>query len=215
MATLAFSAARRVRGPAAALLPAPRPPRRGRGPGLLLAVVAAAGLALLAAGLWIPAKAWLAGRLLERSWRNARAGATATRPWPWADTFAVARLRVPRLGVDAIVLAGASGRTLAFAPGHVDGTAPPAGDGNCALAGHRDTTFRFLRELRPGDTIEIEAASGLRRRYAVRETAVVDQADTGVLAPTDAPALTLVTCWPFDALRPGGRGRYVVRAVDG
>ena len=81
-------------------------------------------------GAFIYGKAWLAQLLLEDAWRRTEVGASGpVRPWPWADTWPVARLEVPRLGIDEIVLAGGSGRTLAFAPGHVDGTAAPGSRG--------------------------------------------------------------------------------------
>lgn len=179
--------------------------------GLALALL---GGALVGRALWIPAKAALAQALLERAWRETRAtaGERSSRPWAWADTWPVARLRAPRLGISRIVLASATGRTLAFAPGHVDGTASPGTAGNSVLAGHRDTNFEFLRELRHGDELEVELADGGRARYRVRESLVVDRAHSRVLAPTDEEVLTLITCWPFDALAPGGRQRYVIRA---
>ena len=82
------------------------------------------------AGVWIYAKAALAQVLIKHAWDEALAGHKAMRPWPWADTYPVARLAVPALGVDEIVLAGASGRTLAFGPGHMDGTAAAGAPGS-------------------------------------------------------------------------------------
>jgi sortase A len=86
----------------------------------------------------------------------------------------VARLRVLRLGVDEIVLAGGHGQAMAFGPGHLSRTAAPGQEGNVVLAGHRDTHFRFLRDLQPGDEILLEAAYGAPRQYRVTETAVVN-----------------------------------------
>jgi LPXTG-site transpeptidase (sortase) family protein len=120
---------------------------------------------------------------------------------------------VPALGIDEIVLDGASGRTLAFAPGHLDGSAAPAGPGITVLAGHRDTHFRFLRDLKPGMLLILEAADGHRRRYRVTATHVVDKRRTDVAAATTQPTLTLITCYPFDAVAPGGPQRYVVEAA--
>lgn len=173
--------------------------------------MALAGALSFGLGLYIPAKAAAAQLLLRAAW--ARTGATPVRPWPWARTWPVARLLVPRLKIDEIVLDGAEGTALAFAPGLVDGTASPGQPGNVALAGHRDTVFRFLGELRLGDELRLETGRGCRRRYAVRETAVVREDDTWVLAPASG-VLTLVTCYPLDATRPGGTLRYVVRAVE-
>ena len=176
--------------------------------------LAAAGCTCLAAGGWVHAKAVLAQVLLERAWASSRAaGGSPVKAWSWADTWPVARLKAPRLGVDEIVLAGARGATLAFGPGHVAGTARPGDGGNVALAGHRDTHFRFLQDLAPGDTLELEAADGGTSRYVVEEARVVDHRDLEPLAPTPEPRLTLVTCYPFDAVLSGGPWRYVVTAT--
>jgi len=180
--------------------------------GLLLMVP---GALLLGDGAWIWAKGWLAQVLLHRAWQRARAGSSRPKPWPWADTWPVARLRVPSLGVDEIVLAGASGRTLAFGPGHVDGTAPPGRPGVCVLSGHRDTHFAFLEKLRAGAEIDLETADGRRTRFRVTSTEVLDRDDTWVLADDGvSDLLTLVTCWPFHAVAPGGPGRFVVWAEE-
>jgi sortase A len=195
------------------------PERRARGGralnGLLLAAAAlAAGLGLWQTGgaAYIHAKAWLAQVLLETAWVETRGGAPRAKPWPWADTWPVARLSAPRLGVERIVLAGASGRTLAFGPGHLDGTAPPGAPGHSVVSGHRDTHFRFLEDLRPGDELRVERPDGDVRRYRVTAAEVLD-ARTATLAPGDGrPLLSLVTCWPFDAVAPGGPLRYAVFA---
>jgi sortase A len=179
----------------------------------------ALGVLLAGAGLWqigaagtIHAKAWLAQVLLTRAWETTLAGATAVRPWPWADTYPLARLQAPALGVDRIVLAGASGRTLAFGPGHLDGTAAPGRAGHTVLSGHRDTHFRFLEDLAPGSELRLQRPDGGWQSYRVVETRVIDTRRAR-LAPGDGrPALTLVTCYPFDAVVPGGPLRYLVFA---
>ena len=180
-----------------------------------------AAAALLALGLWqvseagwIHAKAGLAQHLLERAWARSTQGERQARPWPWSDTWPVARLRVPRLGIDLIVLAGASGRTLAFGPGHHDGTALPGAEaGNAVISGHRDTHFRFLKDLAPGDALRVQRPDGGWRDYRVIGAEVID-ARQARLAPDDGrPLLSLVTCYPFDALIPGGPLRYVVTAA--
>jgi sortase A len=180
-------------------------------------VLLAAGLALLANGLWIPAKAELAQHLLRRAWERTLASGGTQRfaPWPWADTWPVARLLAPAQDVDLVVLAGASGRTLAFGPGHHAGSAAlgagPGAPGVTVLAGHRDTHFRFLGALRPGDELRVQTPDGRWRRYRVLGHRVVDARDARLLAEP-AAALALVTCFPFDAPVPGGPLRYVVWA---
>jgi sortase A len=91
------------------------------------AVVMALGLMLCGQGLWIPAKAALAQVLLERAFERSLATGRPVKPWPWADTWPVARISFPRLHRQVIVLDGASGQALAFGPGHMAGT-PDAWD---------------------------------------------------------------------------------------
>ncbi len=187
-------------------------------------VLAASGLTLLGHGLWLPLKAEVAQVLLERAWRMTLQRGGEERPWPWADTWPVAKLRIGIANlesdqrenqlrtVDRIVLAGVDGASLAFGPGLDPRSARPGSGGHTVLAGHRDTHFRFVRRLAVGDEIEMQAADGNWTRYRVVGTQVVDQESLGVLAPTSQPVLTLVTCYPFDAVTAGGNQRYVVRA---
>lgn len=178
----------------------------------VFALVALLGAMLVAHGLYIPAKALVAQVLLERAWARARAGDDDVRPWPWADTAPVGRVRVPRLDVETIALAGASGRTLAFGPGHVYGTPRPGERGNVVLAGHRDTHFAFVEHLVVGDEVHLEDVAGRTARFVIEDALVVDVSDTWVMAQTTDERLTLMTCWPFGAIRPGGVERYVVIA---
>ena len=171
------------------------------------------GLWQFGQGAWIHAKAWLAQALIERAWSRTLAGEAMAKPWPWADTWPVARLRAPRLGVARDVLAGANGRSIAFGPGHLFGTPLPGQAGNSVVAAHRDTHFRFLRQLAAGDEFVVQMADGRRRRYRVAQSAVVDKRDLDPVRQGDGTRLTLVTCYPFDALRAGGPLRYVVTAV--
>lgn len=178
--------------------------------GLVLLLVGAALLLALDAG-WLHAKAWLAQQLLQDAWAATRATQQPQRPWPWADTHPVARLRVAARGIDQIVLAGDAGRSLAFGPGWAQASAAPGARGTGVISGHRDTHFAFLRELQPGDAIELESDRGLRR-YRVVATRVADvRREQIALGPGDA--LLLVTCWPFEAVIAGGPLRYVVQAA--
>lgn len=169
------------------------------------------GLASVARGSWIFSKALLAQVLLRRAWAAARTGDGRARPWPWADTWPVARLLSPARGVDLVVLEGATGSSIAFGPGHIQGSALPGAAGNVALAGHRDTHFRFLEQLELGEPLWLELPNGGVQRYEVQSESVVDEHDTRLLQ-TPGHWLTLVTCYPFDAPLVGGPMRYVVRA---
>jgi sortase A len=184
---------------------------------LSLAFLAIAA-ALVAQGLWIPAKAELAQQLLNRAWNATRDGARDVRPWPWADTWPVARIRLRGEAEPLVVLAGASGRTLAFAPALLDGSAPVGAPGVTVIAAHRDTHFRRLESLELGDRFELERPDGAVYGYAVAAIDVIDTARQGLDMSADESVVALVTCWPFDAVTPGGTERYVVtgrlRAVN-
>lgn len=177
------------------------------------AVLALVGAWELAGAAYVHVKAFAAQHLLQLAWMRARDAGAAPRPWPGADTRPVARLSVPRLRVERIVLEGASGRSLAFGPGHLPGTAAPGSFGNSVLAAHRDTHFGFLRELVPGDVLVMERTAGRVRRYRVKDPRVTRADDASVTGEAGDTRLTLVTCWPFDAVRPGTPWRYVVVAV--
>lgn len=161
---------------------------------------------------YVHAKAVLGQALLMRSWEASRARGAAAKPWPWADTHPVARLRAPAYDVDLLVLAGANGRTLAWGPGHVEGTATPGTRGNAVVTGHRDTHFAFLRDVKRGDALLVESADGTTRRYRVERTFMADRASLALPADDRATTLALVTCYPFDAIDPGTPLRYAVVA---
>ena len=174
-------------------------------------VLLTAGSFLLANGCWIRAKAVLAQFLLQQAWEQTLQSGEQVKPWPWADTWPVARLRMERLGVDLIVLEGESGEVLAFGPGHLPGSSEPGSRGHCVLAGHRDTSFRFLQQLQAGDTFSLQSRDKKLHSYRIRETAI-REAETLYLAESDLPCLTLFTCYPFDTLQPGTHLRYLVFA---
>jgi sortase A len=177
-----------------------------------VAAFLALGFWQLGQGAYIPAKAWLAQELMQRAWLRINAGEDRASPWPWADTWPVARLTAESHGIDLIVLAGGSGRTLAFGPGHLGASAMPGTVGNSIIAGHRDTHFSFLRDVEHGERLGIETTAGRRFAYEVVDMQVVDSRKGSLVLDTDLAMLTLVTCYPFDALEAGGPLRYVVTA---
>jgi sortase A len=123
----------------------------------------------------------------------------------------IGRIEIPRLGVTAIVRAGSDSRTLQLAVGHIPGTAYPGEPGNVGLAGHRDTFFRQLRDIRPDDVIAMVTSEG-RFTYRVQRTDIVQPSDVWVLDPTNEPSLTLVTCYPFSYIGTAPE-RFIVRAA--
>jgi sortase A len=178
-------------------------------------LAAAFGAVLAALGLghagWVEAKAALAQVLLVRAWEHTRSTGEPARPWPWADTVPVARLRMPRLEIDQIVLSGAGGRSLAFGPSMSGAGALPGEPGTVVVSAHRDTHFRFLRELSIGDRIWLETSSA-HHAYEITAIRVVDSRREGIAVDGDEALLNLVTCYPFDAINPRGPLRYVVTA---
>lgn len=167
----------------------------------------------LGQGAYIPAKAWLAQDLMQRAWVRTGMGQARATPWPWADTWPVARLTARSGAIDLIVLAGGSGRTLAFGPGHLSASAMPGEVGNAVIAGHRDTHFRFLQSIESGERLNLELSNGRKHVYEVVAVDIVDSRKGALRLDTDDAMLSLVTCYPFAAREAGGPLRYVVTAI--
>jgi sortase A len=181
-----------------------------------LLLVLIAGGCLTSRAVYLHAKAELAGVLIRRAWQNGAKNGELLPPWPWADTHPVARLRIPRLGYDEIVLNAATPRTLAFGPARLLSGVALGEPGNLVLAGHRTSWFRPIEALAAGDSIKLEwfdARRGrlLERTYTVNAIRVVLPEDVGLLAPTSDDALTLITCYPFRR-SPRSPQRFLVRA---
>ena len=177
----------------------------------ILAAVGLTAAVFLIDALWIPVKAELAQHLLERAWLRTLAGEPDARPWPWADTRAVAVLEVPRLGLHEVVLEGSSGRNLAFGPTLVN-TARIDKTADRVLSGHRDTHFSFLRDLQTGDLLRLHTPTEIRD-YRVSWLETVDSRVQKLVIDDSVERLTLLTCYPFDAATPGGPLRWVVTAL--
>ena len=122
----------------------------------------------------------------------------------------IARIEIPEIGLDALVLEGDDSGTLRLGAGHIPGTALPGGPGNVGIAGHRDTFFRCLRKIDKNASITLRT---LRRTYQYRvdEIVIVDPTQLAVLAPTAGHVLTLVTCYPFNFLGAAPE-RFIVHA---
>jgi sortase A len=175
-------------------------------------VLALVGTILFGDGAYIHAKAWLAQVLLERAFDRSIAAGQPVKPWPWADTWPVARIEVRRIGASAIVLDGTSGQALAFGPGHLNRTVDAGERGTAVYAAHRDTHFRFLRNVAVGDVIEITRNDGRRFQYRADASRVVRFDASGIDPAAQDFELVLTTCWPFDAITPGPE-RYVLHAT--
>jgi sortase A len=129
-----------------------------------------------------------------------------------AEGGVIGQIQIPRIGLTAIVVQGDSLKILRRAVGHIRGTALPGQAGNVALAGHRDTFFRPLRHIRPGDVITLKTPGGYFH-YQVESTIVVPPSDVEVLRPASRRELTLITCFPFEYVG-SAPNRFVVRAYE-
>jgi len=129
---------------------------------------------------------------------------------PVVEGTALSRMEIPRLGLSVVVVEGVEPRDLRLAVGHVPGTALPGETGNIGIAGHRDTFFRPLADVRGNDIIWL-TSGGTSYEYAVERVEIVNPSDVQVLDPSSEPELTLVTCYPFYYVGPAPQ-RYVVRA---
>ena len=123
---------------------------------------------------------------------------------------ALGRLEISAIGLEAMIMEGTDAKTLRRAVGHISGTPLPGQQGNVAIAGHRDTFFRALRNIREDDEITLTTVAG-SYRYRVNSIRVVEPDDMAVLDNSDAAILTLVTCYPFYFVGPAPK-RFVVRA---
>lgn len=169
---------------------------------LLLTALASGGQAA-----YMTAKAQLAQGLLLRAWDQSQASGEPVKPWPWADTHPVALLEIPRLNIRQVVLDSHSGEAMAFGPGLV------SVEGSHVLGGHRDSHLAFAQRLEPDDLIRLTTADGQVWPYRVGNLQIVDSRQTPDYRPP-ADSLSLITCYPFDALTPGGPLRYVVTALS-
>lgn len=179
---------------------------------VLVLLLLCGGISQIASGLYIYAKAELAQWLLDSAWQRTLSGEASVKPWQWADTWPVARLYLPDSETGLMVLSGSSPRNLAFGPGYMQASSYPGTVGNTVIVGHRDTHFRALELLSVGQRLTIEADDGTITDYRITDVVIADESQTALLRSGDDYLLTLITCYPFDALMPGGPLRFVVRA---
>ena len=169
------------------------------------------GAGILAKGGYIHAKAITAQLLLKHAWQKTLAGETEVRPWPWADTWPVARLRVPEHNIDQIILEGDTGNVLAFGPCRMLWSALPGQTGNTVISGHRDTSFRFLEYVHTGDRLILETPNGEIFTYVVADLSIQKADSIALEIASSSPSITLITCYPFKGIR-NSTSRYLVFA---
>lgn len=162
----------------------------------------------------VMAEAWVFQRResaeFDGQLRDRHAASGAPRPVGATNDGVIGRIVIPRLVLSALVLEGIGKSALRRGVGHIPGTALPGQSGNVGLAGHRDTLFRSLKDLRLDDEIQFSTLNG-DFRYVVQSLRIVEPSDVGVLAPSSANMLTLVTCYPFFYIGAAPK-RFVVTA---
>jgi sortase A len=173
-------------------------------------VLLAAGLIALGYAAYVVVDARAYQAIEQRRFERLRGNAAAT-PSP-NDGSIIGEITIPRLGLTAMVAQGDSPAILRRAVGHLADTARPGQSGNVVLAGHRDTFFRPLKDVRVGDRIMLATRDG-EFEYLVESTAVVPPSSVEVLQPTGGRTLTLITCYPFSYLG-AAPDRFIVRARD-
>ena len=169
------------------------------------------GLGFLVWGSWIPLKAQLAQVLLERAWQQSRLDGLPHRAWPWADSWPVAKLKIPALNFEAIILKEAGGEGLAFGPVLLDQSAPLGTRGTTVIAAHRDTHFKALANLRMGMQLVLEPMDGPALTYMVDKNRIARWDQSGLVKNTLDSSLVLSSCWPFDAMTSGPM-RFIAEA---
>ena len=185
---------------------------------IIIVILFSTSLWQLSLAGWIQGKAIFAQQLLNHSWNQTLNNVsndkklTPHKPWPWAHTWPVAKLLVPEHNIEQIILAGDSGNSLAFGPGHSFASAAPNSAGTTVISAHRDTHFRFLKDLKTNDVIFIQTADKTIR-YQVYDMQIIDSKTFKLQPATDRQTLVLVTCYPFDSLASGGSLRYLVYAT--
>ena len=183
---------------------------------IFVALVLFSGASLTARAMYLHAKAELASVLIHRAWNKTVLDGQPHPPWPGADTYPIARLRIPRLGYDEVVLEGATARTLAFGPARLFSGAGLGEPGNVELAGHRTSWFRPLENLEARDEIQVQWFDSYKhelreRTYTVDDIRIVRPEEVPLLTPPSGDGLTLITCYPFGH-SPRSPQRFVVFA---
>lgn len=167
---------------------------------------------LIIQSVWMPTKAWLSQQLIAYSWEQSQVTKQPSPPWPWADTTAIAKMNIARLNKSIVLLQGTNPTTLAFSAGVMHQYSTLNSNSPFVVAGHRDTHFSFLQDLKMKDVIALNDIHGTTQLYEVESIDVVDSNETPLLLAENNPSLLLITCYPFNAIRAGGSLRYVVKA---
>lgn len=180
---------------------------------LLSTIIGLTGGAVASHGVYLSAKASFAQYLLEAAWDESVNDGRAIAPWPWADTKPLARIEFKQQNQTFIIMEGSSGRTLAFAPGHLTGSSLPGSGGHTIISAHRDTHFSVLEKSAIDDILTLETLDNHKHYYQIRAINIVDTRSEQLILEPEKGLLTLITCYPFNAIDAGSPFRYRVDAV--
>jgi len=180
---------------------------------VLTILMGIAGSITFGHGIYMRVKADFAQYLLLQAWNESKRLGKPVKPWPWADTRALAKLEFPRQNKSFIIMEGSSGRTLAFAPGHLTGSTLPGDKGHTIISAHRDTHFSVLEDLIANDILTVETIDNRLIIYKVIGSDIVDSSQQSLILQPEAGLMSLITCYPFNALEAGGPLRFRLDAV--
>lgn len=174
-------------------------------------------LLLIAAWQWgqagiITGKAHLAKYLIAQAWQQTLTTGNNHLPWPWADTWPVAKITFHN-NKGFYILAGSAGNSLAFGPGHLSNTALPGTQGASVIGGHRDTHFSLLQHSNKNDIIKVQNKTGEINTYQISEHWIANSKNSMLTIDQNEDSLYLITCYPFNTIRVGGDERFIVRAT--
>ena len=167
----------------------------------------------LSSASWIVGKAYAATFLIKDAWQTTLLNREVTKPWSWADTWPVADMSIPSIGLSEIVLSGDSGSSLAFGPGISYAGTALDDTGVTLISGHRDTHFNKLQNININDVIFIKTPVS-NRQYKVKDIGVVDSRTYMLDRDNVNYDLVLSTCYPFNSISAGGTERFIVGAIE-
>ncbi len=157
-------------------------------------------------------RAWIANNLLHTAWVRTQSSGRQVEPWPWANTLPLARLSLPKLDLERIVLSITNDGMSAFALGHSKNSVLPGEFGNSVLnIVHRNTLLNFVKILKLGDILVLESLHSGRWHYQVSAIYIVGKTETNLVEPSLNRRLTLVSCYPCNNT---DTQRYVVIAEE-
>ncbi|MGH1485609.1 MAG: class GN sortase [Cellvibrionaceae bacterium] len=163
--------------------------------------------------IMIYSKAHLAKWMIAHAWEQTLTTGNNIKPWPWADTWPVAKILFPNQQ-SYYVLAGGAGNSLAFGPGHLSSTPLPGSKGVSVIGGHRDTHFSLLKDIPKKETIKIQTKQGQWKQYQINKHWIADSNKEPLLIDHTTNGIYLITCYPFNALNPRGPQRFIVSAEE-